>query len=66
LKYEFDRPDERNWIYGAVLSIKQWSDVVTIQPYFLGRKTKGDPYNIDVTYQTNDMDIYDRVYVFMV
>ncbi len=58
LKYEFDRPDERNWIYGAVLSLKQWSDVMTIQPYFLGRKTEGDPYNVEVTYQTNDMDIY--------
>jgi hypothetical protein len=58
LKYEFDRPDERNWIYGAVLSLKQWSDIVTIQPYFLGRKTKGDPTYANVAFQTNNMDIY--------
>lgn len=58
LKYQFDRPDERTWVYGSVLSIRQWSDLFTIQPYFLGRKVKGDPYNTNVAYQTNTMDIY--------
>ncbi|HLF95605.1 MAG TPA: alginate export family protein [Methylococcaceae bacterium] len=43
LKYDFDRPDEKTWFYGGVLSLKHWSDVITIQPYFLGRKTNGDP-----------------------
>jgi hypothetical protein len=58
LKYDFDRPDEDTWFYGGVLSIRQWSDFITIQPYFMGRKTNGDPYNGVATNRKNDMDIY--------
>lgn len=60
LKYDFDRPDEHTWIYGGVLSIRQWSEFATIQPYFIGRKTNGDLRN-----SIADMDIYSsglRVY----
>jgi hypothetical protein len=60
LKYDFDRPDEKTWIYGGVLSLKQWSDVVTIQPYFIGRKANGDPYKtatLDAPLRL-DQDIY--------
>ena len=46
LKYDFDQPDEHTWFYGAVFSWRQWSDNVTIQPYFFGRATNGDPYNL--------------------
>lgn len=55
---EFDQPDEDTWIYGAVLSIKQWSEFITIQPYFLGRKVDGDPKNLIVANRKADMDIY--------
>ncbi|MGZ8915643.1 MAG: alginate export family protein [Methylobacter sp.] len=58
LKYRLDQPDEDTWIYGGVLSLRQWSDYITIQPYFLGRKTNGDPYNRVVANRKNDMDIY--------
>ncbi len=58
LKYDFDQPDEDTWIYGGVLSIKQWSDYITIQPYFLGRKQNGDLTNPVVANRKPDMDIY--------
>jgi len=58
LKYDFDRPDEDTWFYGGVLSLRQWSEFITIQPYFLGRKTNGDPYNRVAANRKNDMDIY--------
>jgi Alginate export len=58
LKYDFDRPDEDTWIYGAVLSLKQWSDVITIQPYFIGRKQNGDPTNPVEANRKADVDIY--------
>jgi hypothetical protein len=57
-KYDFDRPDEDTWIYGGVLSLRKWSEFITIQPYFLGRKTNGDPYNRVAANRKNDMDIY--------
>jgi hypothetical protein len=68
LKYDFDRPDEDTWIYGGVLSIKQWSDIITIQPYFLGRKQNGDVTNPVTANRTPDMDIYApglRIYGFI-
>ncbi|MGZ8903560.1 MAG: alginate export family protein, partial [Methylobacter sp.] len=58
LKYAFDQPDEDTWIYGGVLSLKQWSEFITIQPYFLGRKTNGDPTHRIAADRKNDMDIY--------
>jgi len=65
LKYEFDRADEDTWIYGGVLSIREWSDFITIQPYLIGRKVNGDPYNRVTANRKNDQDIYSpglRVY----
>ncbi|MGZ8219381.1 alginate export family protein [Methylomagnum sp.] len=38
LKYEFDRPFEEQWFYGAVASWRGWSDIITLQPYYLGFK----------------------------
>lgn len=58
LKYQFDEPDTDTWIYGGVLSLKQWSEYLTIQPYFLGRKVDGDPYNPVASARKNDIDIY--------
>lgn len=58
LKYAFDQPDEDTWIYGGVLSLKQWSEHVTIQPYFLGRKQNGDPTNAVAANRKPDMDIF--------
>jgi len=58
LKYDFDQPDERTWLYGAILSLKQWSDIITIQPYFLGRMVDGDPYNTVASNRVNDQEIY--------
>lgn len=58
LKFDVDRSDEDTWIYGGVLSIREWSKYVTIQPYFFGRKTNGDPYNRVTANRKNDQDIY--------
>ena len=58
LKYNFDRADEHTWIYGGVLSIRRWSDFMTIQPYFLGRKVNGDPFNPVNSTPITDKDIY--------
>jgi Alginate export len=58
LKYEFDRPDEHTWIYGGVFSWRRWSDFITIQPYFIGRKTNGDPFNKVNSTPVVDQDIY--------
>jgi Alginate export len=58
LKYNFDRADEHTWIYGGVLNIRRWSDFITIQPYFLGRKVNGDPFNPVNSTPITDKDVY--------
>lgn len=58
LKYNFDRPDEKTWIYGGVLSIRRWSDYFTVQPYFIGRKQNGDLANPVLSSRLADKDIY--------
>ena len=68
LKYDFDRPDEHTWIYGGIFSWRRWSDIITIQPYFIGRKVNGDPFNRVRANRINDRDIYApglRVYGFI-
>ena len=58
LKYQWDRNDEDTWFYGGVLSIRRWSEFITIQPYFIGRKVDGDPTNSVVANRKADQDIY--------
>jgi hypothetical protein len=46
LLYDFDRAIEEQWFYGAVASWRRWSDIVTLQPYYLGLRqenTKDQP-----------------------
>lgn len=55
---DFDQPDEDTWVYGAVLSIKEWSEFITLQPYFLGKKVNGDPRNTVFGNRKADLDLY--------
>ena len=43
--YVWDQPDWQNWVYGSFVSIRPWSEYVTIQPYFIGRHAWADPTN---------------------
>jgi hypothetical protein len=36
-----DQPQGKHWFYGAILSIQEWSHIVTIQPYYLGLQQDG-------------------------
>ena len=47
----FDKPDWQNWIYGSWVSIHNWSQYSTIQPYFVGRHQYADPSNVFNTYR---------------
>jgi hypothetical protein len=47
LKYEFDRPNAEQWFFGAIGHWRKWSDIVTLEPYYLGLKQDGKAGNID-------------------
>lgn len=36
-----DRVDEERWFYGAIGDWRRWSDIVTLQPYYLGLEENG-------------------------
>lgn len=38
---EFDGRNKSQWFYGAVGHWRKWSDVITLQPYFMGLKQDG-------------------------
>jgi hypothetical protein len=40
---EFDQVDYNQWFYGVIGNWRRWSDIITLQPYFLGlrRQSKG-------------------------
>lgn len=38
---EFDGRNKSQWFYGAVGHWRKWSDVITIQPYYMGLKQDG-------------------------
>jgi len=39
--HEFDGRNKSQWFYGAVGHWRKWSDVITLQPYFMGLKQDG-------------------------
>lgn len=34
-KYEWDRPVERQWMYGVIGHWRRWSDIITLEPFYL-------------------------------
>jgi len=38
---KLDQPQGKQWFYGAILSIQEWSHIATIQPYYLGLQQDG-------------------------
>lgn len=38
---DFDRRIENQWFYGAIGNWREWSDIITLQPYYMGLKQDG-------------------------
>lgn len=43
LQTKFDEANDRLWFFGAIGHWRKWSDIVTIQPYYMGQKQTADP-----------------------
>lgn len=46
---KFDMSNERLWFFGAIGHWRKWSDIVTIQPYYMGQKQNADPDGFTAT-----------------
>jgi len=49
LQTKFDEANDHLWFYGAIGTWRKWSDIVTIQPYFMGQKQTADPNGFTAT-----------------
>lgn len=43
LQTEFDRRNDHLWFFGAIGHWRKWSDIITLQPYYMGQKQTADP-----------------------
>ncbi len=46
---DFDQRIENQWFYGAITHLRRWSDIITLQPYYMGLRQDGSkaPGQID-------------------
>ncbi len=49
LQTKFDEANSNLWFYGAIGTWRKWSDIVTLQPYYMGQKQQGDPNGFTAT-----------------
>lgn len=43
LQARFDHANDHLWFFGAVGHWRKWSDIITLQPYYMGQKQTADP-----------------------
>lgn len=51
LQTKFDVVNDHLWFFGAIGHWRKWSDIVTIQPYYMGQKQSADPNGFTATNQ---------------
>lgn len=44
--YDFDEANDRQWFFGSIGHIRRWSDIITLQPFYLGLHQDGDDISI--------------------
>ncbi len=49
LQTRFDQANENLWFFGVIGHWRKWSDIVTIQPYYMGQKQAADPNGFTAT-----------------
>lgn len=49
LQTKFDEANDHLWFFGAIGHWRKWSDIITIQPYYMGQKQEGDPQGFTAT-----------------
>ncbi len=49
LQTRFDEANEHLWVFGAIGHWRKWSDIITLQPYYMGQKQTADPNGFTAT-----------------
>ena len=43
LQTKFDEANDHLWFFGSIGNWRKWSDIITLQPYYMGQKQTADP-----------------------
>ncbi len=49
LQTKFDEANDHLWFFGIIGHWRKWSDIVTLQPYYMGQKQTADPNGFTAT-----------------
>ena len=49
LQTRFDEANDHLWVFGAIGHWRKWSDIITLQPYYMGQKQTADPNGFTAT-----------------
>ena len=58
LLHEFDRSIDNVWFYGIIGHWREWSDIITVQPYYMGLMQNGSKNSIQGASGAVDRAIY--------
>ncbi len=49
LQTKFDEANDHLWFFGAIGTLRKWSDIATLQAYYMGQKQTADPNGFTAT-----------------
>lgn len=49
LQTKFDEANDHLWFFGAIGTLRRWSDIATVQAYYMGQKQTADPNGFTAT-----------------
>jgi len=49
LQTKFDEANDNLWFFGGIGTLRKWSDIATLQTYYMGQKQTGDPNGFTAT-----------------
>lgn len=49
LQTRFDEANDHLWFFGGIANWRKWSDIITLQPYYMGQKQTADPNGFTAT-----------------
>lgn len=49
LQTKFDEANDHLWFFGAIGTLRRWSDIATLQAYYMGQKQTADPNGFTAT-----------------
>jgi hypothetical protein len=57
-KYDWDTPVDKQWVYGVIGHLRSWSDVITLEPFYLALNQSALPGTLHYTVHSPGLRVY--------